>query len=357
MVNPTQIKKRMLKEVATFKYGIGNTIPSDGGKYPVYGCNGIVGYTSKYNNEDTSIIGHIGSAGVVVWAEGKHYVTYNGTICKANDNIVDKHYLYYQLQFLKLENYLKGGQPFLSVSDFDKFYIYVPPLKEQKEIAHILCVFDKHMDNLTRLIEKKKAIRDGALEKLMNGKIRLDGFNGEWKEEILGNLLKYEQPQNYIVKSTKYSNEFKIPVLTAGHSFILGYTHENFGIKRASKENPILLFDDFTTSIQFADFPFKVKSSAMKLLTLNDERNNIYFMYNLLKRLSYEVETHERHWISQFAKYKVLIPNYEEQQAVAEVLTTMDDEIMLLEKELAKMKQIREGAMEELLMGRVYLTI
>ena len=95
----------------------------------------------------------------------------------------------------------------------------------------------------------------------------------------------------------------------------------------------------------------------MKLLTLSDNENNIYFMYNLLKRLRYEVETHERHWISQFAKYKVFVPPYEEQQAVAEVLKAMEDEIRLLEKEFDKIKQIKEGAMEELLMGQFCLTI
>lgn len=107
--------------------------------------------------------------------------------------------------------------------------------------------------------------------------MRFDGFDDAWEQRKLGEILKYEQPQAYIVNSTEYNDNFSIPVLTAGQSFILGYSNENYGIKNASKYGPVIIFDDFTTSSHFVDFPFKVKSSAMKLLTLNDvERDDIY---------------------------------------------------------------------------------
>ena len=149
-----------------------------------------------------------------------------------------------------------------------------------------------------------------TIKDLVNGKKRLDSFDGDWEKKELGKILNYEQPQDYIVKSTKYSDEFKTPVLTAGQSLILGYTNEKFGIKEVTRENPVIIFDDFTTSIQFVCYSFKVKSSALKILTLNDKSNNIYFMYNLLKSLSYKVETHERHCISQFAKFNLFVPFY-----------------------------------------------
>ena len=82
----------------------------------------------------------------------------------------------------------------------------------------------------------------------------------------LGDLLDYEQPTKYIVRSTEYDDSYKTPVLTAGQSFILGYTDEEDGIYQASKESPVIIFDDFTTSFHWVDFPFKVKSSAMKIL-------------------------------------------------------------------------------------------
>ena len=84
-----------------------------------------------------------------------------------------------------------------------------------------------------------------------------------WQEKKLGDVLDYERPDNYIVKSTIYNSNNKIPVLTANKSFVLGYTDENFGIY----ENiPAIIFDDFTTDSKFVNFPFKVKSSAIKIL-------------------------------------------------------------------------------------------
>lgn len=93
---PNGVEYKRLKDVCFGKYGQGNKIPEDGGIFPVYGCYGVVGNTSSYNNENTPIVGHIGSAGKVVWANGKHFVTYNGTICKPiDDEILNRKYLYY----------------------------------------------------------------------------------------------------------------------------------------------------------------------------------------------------------------------------------------------------------------------
>ena len=86
----------------------------------------------------------------------------------------------------------------------------------------------------------------------------------EWKR--LGELVLYEQPSKYIVKSANYSDEYEVPVLTAGQSFVLGYTNEHDGIYNASPKNPVIIFDDFTGAFHWVDFPFKVKSSAMKML-------------------------------------------------------------------------------------------
>lgn len=139
---PNGVKFEMINKVVDLYYGKGNTIPKDGGNYPVYGCYGIVGYTSTYNNENTPIVGHIGSAGKVSWGRGQHFVTYNGTICKTrNKNILNSRYLYHILLNLKLENCVKGSQPFLSISDFGTMKIPVPPLEVQEEIVRILDKF------------------------------------------------------------------------------------------------------------------------------------------------------------------------------------------------------------------------
>ncbi|MEI0700204.1 hypothetical protein R4K92_14910 [Brachyspira intermedia] len=87
----------------------------------------------------------------------------------------------------------------------------------------------------------------------------------------LNSVIDYEQPSKYIVQDTKYNNDYDVPVLTAGQSFILGYTNEKDGIYKANKKEPVIIFDDFTTSFHWVDFNFKVKSSAMKMLKVIDE--------------------------------------------------------------------------------------
>ena len=131
------------KNLFKFYYGKGNKIPEDiGGKYDVYGANGVVSHIDEYNCEDVSIIGHIGAVGMVNRCKGKCFVTYNGTIAEVVDKSkLDSQYLYYLLTTLNLSSYKKGSQPFLSVSDFQKIKVPVPPLEVQCEIVRILDKF------------------------------------------------------------------------------------------------------------------------------------------------------------------------------------------------------------------------
>ena len=165
----------------------------------------------------------------------------------------------------------------------------------------------------------------------------------------MGEVFKYEQPQAYIVENTDYDGKNDIPVLTAGQSFILGYTDENFGIKEASEKNPVIIFDDFTTSSHYVDFPFKVKSSAMKLLNLNNQKDNIYCAYNVLKSISYLPVSHERHWISIFAKFDILLPRYaDEQKQVGQYFSLIDHLITLHQRKYDKLVKIKKSMLEKM---------
>ena len=139
--------------------------------------------------------------------------------------------------------------------------------------------------------------------------LRFGGFTEPWKQRELGQLFDYEQPGPYIVESTEYNNFYPTPVLTAGKTFILGYADESFGVKSASPDNPVIIFDDFTTASHYVDFPFKVKSSAIKLLTLKNSDDDITVASNALQMLAYIPVGHERHWISEFAGFNVFIPD------------------------------------------------
>ncbi|MDU4571434.1 MAG: restriction endonuclease subunit S [Finegoldia magna] len=141
--NGVEYKPLSDKTLFAFRYGKGNKIPEDtGGQYDVYGANGIVSHIDEYNCEDVTIIGHIGAVGLINRVKGKCFVTYNGTIAIVVDKEkVDSQYLYYVLTTLDLPSRKKGSQPFLSVSDFDKIAIPVPPLEVQREIVRILDSF------------------------------------------------------------------------------------------------------------------------------------------------------------------------------------------------------------------------
>lgn len=120
----------------------------------------------------------------------------------------------------------------------------------------------------------------------------------------LNEVLKYEQPTKYIVKNTNYSDDFEIPVLTAGKSFILGYTDEINGICKAS-ESPVIIFDDFTAECKYVDFDFKVKSSAMKILHKANIKDNLKYYFYAMKAIDYVPFSHRRVWISEFSKFNI----------------------------------------------------
>lgn len=135
----------------------------------------------------------------------------------------------------------------------------------------------------------------------------------------IGDVLDYIQPTKYIVLSSIYSNKYDIPVLTPGDSFILGYTNEKIGVYKASKNNPVILFDDFTTSIKWVDFPFKVKSSACKILVPR-KNCNMRYMYYLMKYINFDHSQHKRYWISEYSKIEIKQKQYEIQEHIVEVL-------------------------------------
>lgn len=142
-----------------------------------------------------------------------------------------------------------------------------------------------------------------------------------WKKVKLGDVLFYEQPTKYIVVDENYSETFRTPVLTAGKSFVLGYTNETDGVYN---NLPAIIFDDFTTESKFVDFKFKVKSSAMKILTCNQEIADIKFLFYLLKTINFDAGQHKRYWISTFANFEIELPPLSTQKRIAEILDAAD---------------------------------
>ncbi|HFI0827350.1 TPA: restriction endonuclease subunit S [Streptococcus suis] len=277
---------------------------------------------------------------------------------KFNSDITYIKYLVSQEDFRrKLEFISPGGagrNRVMNKKDFINLKAVFPTLPEQEAIGSFFSVLDQlitlHQRKLDTLKEQKKTY----LKLLFPAKgqtkpaLRFKGFEDDWKEVRLGELLSYEQPTKYIVESTEYCDEYSIPVLTAGQTFILGYTNENSGIKYASKDNPVIIFDDFTTSSHYVDFQFKVKSSAMKLLYSTSSNNNFYFIFQVLSRINYKPENHERHWISKFSLFEILFPSLPEQEAIGTFFQTLDQEIAQVEDKLASLKEMKKTLLRKL---------
>jgi type I restriction enzyme M protein len=166
----------------------------------------------------------------------------------------------------------------------------------------------------------KEVIRDRDDFNLSGEKYKLgkNSINSEWEMVQLEAVLDYEQPTKYIVESVDYDDSFATPVLTAGKTFLLGKTNETTGI---FKDNlPVIIFDDFTTASKYVDFPFKVKSSAMKILHAKSDKILIRYAYYAIQNLDFPINEHKRYWISEYSKLQIPLPPLDvQEQIVAEL--------------------------------------
>ncbi|MDD2389156.1 MAG: restriction endonuclease subunit S [Desulfobacterales bacterium] len=202
---PQGVQFRALGEVYKFNYGKGNTIPTVGGQYPVYGSNGVVGTHNEFNSENSPVIGHIGAyAGIVNWGHGKHYVTYNGVICKIIADFVTPKYAYYQLlkqDFNSMAH--SASQPFVSYDMLNKVQIPIPPLTIQKEIVKIL-------DNFTQLEAELEAELEARKKQYEHYREALLSFGDDVEFRALGEVCKFLRGSAITKKKTSVG---EIPVV------------------------------------------------------------------------------------------------------------------------------------------------
>ena len=174
----------------------------------------------------------------------------------------------------------------------------------------------------------------------------------QYTEYELGELLPFEQPTAYIVKSTDYSDAYATPVLTAGKSFILGKTNETDGI---FDQLPVIIFDDFTTATQFVNFRFKVKSSAMKILHINTDLVIPKYIFYRLQIIQFDHSTHKRYWIQSYSKIKVLIPPLDEQfrivARIEEFFSELDKAVDTLKTTKEQLVVYRQAILQQAFIG------
>ncbi|VFA75367.1 type I restriction enzyme, S subunit [Enterococcus faecalis] len=317
--------------------------------------------TEKSLNGNTILMSINGTIGNLAWYHGEKVMLGKSTAyLKVSD--FNKEFIYTLLQTEKTSNYFKSNLTGTTIKNLGLKTIretpaLIPTSLEQKKIGiffnSIEDIITLHQRKLDQLKELKKAYLQLMFvpSNTKNNKVpklRFANFKGEWEQCKLGNVLNYEQPTKYIVKTTNYDDKFNIPVLTAGQSFILGYTNELDGVKDVSKENPVIIFDDFTTGSHYVDFPFKVKSSAIKLLTVVHERNDFYFVYRILKNIKYSPQGHERHWISKYSVFDINMPRFEEQRKIGNFIKQLDNTITLHQNKLTQLKTLKKSYLQNM---------
>lgn len=341
--------------------------------YPCFGGNGIRGFVSKYTHEGTfPIIGRQGEwCGNVNLASGRFYATEHAVVARPNKT-TDAVCLYYFLKDANLNQYATGcAQPGLSVQNINKILIPLPKDKtEQQNIASALSSIDKLIDDLGRTIQKKQCIREGAMEELLSGKKRLPGFTEEWVEVKFEEIYRFAKeggtPSTSVAEFYKDANipfakieDLSEHYLTKTSSYI-----SELGLQNSSAwlvpVNSLLLSNGATLGeVTITAIPTATKQGILGLVIR--EQFSLEYLYYVFKAKTFQraMEAITTHGTMDCAYLKDLkgIPLYIpsdilEQHAIADILTSMDDEISLLESERAKYEQIRSGMMEELLTGK-----
>lgn len=256
---------------------------------------------------------------------------------KPSTSFLDTKYLYYMLLDLKKYFLKKGKGSTFDAITIDVLKHCIIPLPSIKYQRQIVAALDDIFSLLNYINSNQEEISN--LVATIKAKI-LDYFFGDnssyksyYENEFeLGKIIEYEQPTDYIVKNPEYDDKYATPVLTAGKSFLLGYTNETEGVYHIKSGEKVIIFDDFTTSSHLVDFDFKVKSSAMKILRSTDnELFNIEYLYYFLKTLKIDTDNHKRYWISKYAPMKVKVHTYEEQCKIIQTIKKIQYTLLNIE--------------------------
>jgi len=199
-----------------------------------------------------------------------------------------------------------------------------PQYAEQQKIAEFLSLIDDRIVSQNKIIEDLKKLKSAIRKKIFS--LLKDEYTKSFE---INQLLDYEQPTAYIVANDEYSTDTRLtPVLTANKGFILGYTDEKNGIYQ---KGACIIFDDFTMDAKYVSFPFKVKSSAIKILTAKPNVN-LRFMFEYLSHWELKSEEHKRHYISEISPLVIELPSKEKQNIIALLMTSLNNKLTIEEK-------------------------
>ena len=349
------------------------------GIYPVYGGNGVNGYTSNYNVEnETMVIGRVGEkCGNVKITNSRGCVSDNALIVTPKVKY-DIEYMRYLLEQISLNDYAnRNAQPVISGQIIYALETpYVGDVDEQGLIAQNLRCFDTYIDDLTELIEKKRGIRDGALDDLTAGRTRMEGFCGEREEYTISDITRTvitggtpsTARQEYYGGNIPWlsSTEIHQKRIKKPTTYITDLGLQNSSAKIAPERSVLIALAGQGKTRGTAAYltrPMALNQSLAALVT--NEKCNPEFLYYLIESMYLSLRELSSGDGGRGGLNKKLIKgvtvtipvDVAEQEAIADTLTAMDEEIEELEIERDKIIQIREGAMDDLLTGRVRLSV
>ena len=217
----------------------------------------------------------------------------------------------------------------LQADELKKIFIFYPSIQEQRKISAFIDKIDERIEIQNKIIEDLKVLKK-ELNYSLIGRI----INGKSSNCKIEDVIDYEQPTNYIVKSDKYIENGETPVLTANKAFLLGYTIENEGVYNKSD---CIILDDFTLDFKYVNFPFKIKSSAIKILTAKKDIELRYF-YEYLLFLGLTSHEHKRHYISEIAPLPLYLPSIDEQRSALSALNSISEKIKVEENYIIALK-------------------
>ena len=326
----------------------------------------LKGFTVQSEDIIVSCAGTIGETYVLPLNLREGIINQVLMLIRLFDKSISDFYLLYFDFMLKSEAAKESkGTAIKNIPPFDilkNFYIPLPPFAEQQrivaEIERWFTLIDTVEQGKSYLQIAIKQTKSKILDLAIHGKLVPQDTNDEPASELLkrinpkaeitcdnehypqlpkgwsicrlGDVVKYEQPTAYIVQSTAYSDAYPIPVLTAGKSFIIGHTKETEGIYNRL---PCIIFDDFTTDSRLVDFPFKVKSSAMKILQVHYgvEVEYVSLFMSITRLVG---DTHKRYWISEYSKLEIPIPPQEEQKRIIGKVRLLFEVLDVIEESL-----------------------
>lgn len=332
------------------------------GKYPVYGSTGIIGYTDISVYDGLMIlIARVGAnAGFTYYVNGRYDVSDNTLILNVK-SCYNFNFAYNQLLYYNLNKLVFGsGQPLVTAGQLKSLKILLPPLSEQQKIAEILNVWDKAIEKQTQLIEKLELRKKGLMQQLLTGKKRLPGFGGEWKKVKAGLLFG---------SSSIRSNKFE-PLLSV--------TQDKGVVPRDMLETRVTMPNGDLSSfklVNVGDFVISLRSfeggleyskyrgivspayTVLKKKTdISDVFYKVYFKSNdFIQRLAVAVigiRDGKQISYSDFCYIKIPCPSLQEQNAIANVFVSCDNEISLAKQKLNVFQQQKKGLMQVLLTGK-----